>query len=149
MDDDGLVRLSGQSEDLTEEARAALASELNRRNIGACQIRHKQSQGQKDKEEDRQQVVASRETHVHGIFESIAQLGIILGVATVYMVLLTIILQSTFDDAEIIDKWIMAAAFAFWALERAFVPSWKIKRTLLLALAGCFVITILVVWVRM
>lgn len=147
MDDDGLVRLCERPDDLTEEARIALASELSRRNIGDSQIRDKQSQWQIDREEDRQQVVASRRAYVHQRFESVLQLGVILGVAIAYMVLLSVIFQFTWPASNFLDKLIMGAAIAIWRLERAFVPSWKIKRTALLALAGYILVTVSVVWI--
>jgi hypothetical protein len=142
MSDDQLVPLHQRPEDLTEEAKAALASELSRRNIRDFQIREKQSQWQSDAEEERQRVVASRKAYVRRRLESLTQLGVILAVGIAYMVA---VLYLTEARGEVVGKLMMTVAVVIWRLVRAFAPDWRVYWTAPVALAGYILATVWIV----
>ncbi len=138
MSDDELVRLHQRPEDLTDEARSALASELIRRNIGDSKIRERQSEWQRDHEDERQRVVVSRKDYIRQRFESLTQLGVILAVGIAYMVA---VLYLTEARGEVVGKLMTAVAVVIWRLVRVFAPKWKVYWTALAALAAYILAT--------
>lgn len=142
MDDDELVRLHQKPEDLTDEARAALASELSRRGTGNSQIKEKQAQWQGDAEEERRRVAASRKAYVRSRFESLTQFGVILAVGIAYGLAVSSAFHLSDEAGEVVGGLVVTVAVVVWRLVRAFAPRRRLYWVATVALGGYILVTV-------